>query len=68
MVVPPPRRKKEGGAKNGVSMYMKLAEAVSEILQTDGKTEIIQRYTPTKHCFKSASCRYKPHIHSGESR
>ena len=45
MVVPPPRRKKEGGAKNGVSMYMKLAEAVSEILQTDGKTEIIQRYT-----------------------
>ena len=44
MVVPPPRRKKEGGAKNGVSMYMKLAEAVSEILQTDGKTEIIQRY------------------------
>ena len=45
MVVPPPRRKKEGGAKNGVSMYMKLAEAVSEILDTDGKTEIIQRYT-----------------------
>ena len=43
LVVQPTRRQEGDTERGGVSMYIRLAGAVSEILQDIGETDIIQR-------------------------